>query len=133
MLARLGRRCLVRRFGAGLLPLPLYKRSLNFIDSYNANAAIVSKVAFEKLVRKPDDVLVKFWDTETPFDTNADLLIPIYSFKTGEYTGQCIRLDQGIFNLPLRRDIVHRVQVFESKHNQSIIHASKTLSNVDLS
>lgn len=130
MLARLGSRCLVRYFGASLLPLPIYKRSLNFIESYKPDDLIVSKSTFDKIVRKPDDILVKNWDKETPFTNETDLLIPIYSFRTGEYTGQCIRLDHQIFNLPLRRDIVHRVQVYESKLGKEIIHASKTLANV---
>lgn len=110
--------------------MPLYKHSLQFVEQYNPDNLIVSKMAFEKLLRKPDDILVKNWDKETPFHHDVDLLIPIYSFKTGEYSGQCIRLDHRIFNLPLRRDIVHRVMVYESKLGQANIHASKTLSNV---
>ena len=87
-------------------------------------------MAFDKLVRKPDDILVKNWDLETPFATTTDLLIPIYSFKTGDYSGQCVRLDHSLFNLPLRRDIVHRVMVYESKLGQANVHATKTLANV---
>jgi hypothetical protein len=121
---------LVRQFASSLVPLPLYKQSLQFIENYNPDNLIVSKMAFDRLVRKPDDILVKNWDKETPFHQEVELLIPIYSFRTGEYSGQCIRLDHKIFNLPLRRDIVHRVMVYESKLGKANIHASKTLSNV---
>ena len=130
MLAKLGRKCLVRFFSESLLPLPLYKRSLNFLKDYDPNSILVSKPTYDRLVRKPDDILVKFWDRESSFELQIDLLVPIFSFKTGEYSGQCVRLDHGIFNLPLRRDIVHRVQVYESKLGQSIIQATKTLTNV---
>ena len=35
--------------------------------------------------------------------------VPIYNFKTGSYTGDVIQLDQNIYNLPLRRDVVKNV------------------------
>jgi ribosomal protein L4 len=60
-------------------------------------------------------------------------LVPILNFRSGQYSGQCVKLDPEIFNLPLRRDIVHRVQVYESKKGLKFIHASKTLANVLLS
>ena len=35
--------------------------------------------------------------------------VPIYNFKTGVFTGDVLQLDQNIYNLPLRRDIVKNV------------------------
>lgn len=132
MLARLGRRCLARPFSTALstLPVPYYKRSMQFAEEYEHDKHLVSLMEYSKLTRKPDHVLVENWHRESAFDSEVELLVPIFNFKDGEYSGQCIRLDQGIFNLPLRRDIVHRVQVYESKNGQSITTASKTLANV---
>lgn len=75
------------------LPLPVYQRSQQFVESYNPDTFLVSMIDSPKLIRKPDRLLVERWHIETPFDIKAELLIPIISFKTGAYTGQCIRLD----------------------------------------
>ncbi len=113
------------------LPVPLYQKSQAYLDSYDVNSLIVSSMTFPILVRKPDNLLVEKWFCERPFELTTDLLVPIINFKTGAYSGQCLRLDHEIFNLPLRRDIVHRVQVWESKFGKAHVHATKTLSTVN--
>src|SRR3990167_1871286 len=138
------RRCfgsIVRRFGTAahsgkgkpadvVVPavLPLYKRSLQLLKDFNPNTYLVSKLEPPVLVRKPDNVLVENWHRESAFDLNEELLVPIMNFRTGEYSGQCFLMDHMIFNLPLRRDIVHRVQVYESKRGKAMVHATKTLA-----
>ena len=42
--------------------------------------------------------------------------MPIFSLTTGEYTGESVSLDHKHFNLPLRRDLVHTMFVYESKY-----------------
>lgn len=132
MLTRLGKQFLVRRFSvaAHTLPVPFYKRSLQFVENYDHSKAIVSMSEYSTLIRKPDSVLVANWHREPAFETSDDLLVPIMNFKDGNYSGQCVKLDQGIFNLPLRRDIVHRVMVYESKMGKSITDPSKTIRDV---
>lgn len=112
------------------VPVPFYKRSLQYIEEYEHSKAIISMAQFSHLIRKHDAILVKNWHRESAFDLTADLLVPILSFREGTYSGQCVKLDHGIFNLPLRRDIVHRVMVYESKMNQSITDPSKTIADV---
>ena len=42
--------------------------------------------------------------------------VPVYQFTSGEITGQVAELDPKIYNMPLRRDIVHNVfHYFENK------------------
>ena len=42
--------------------------------------------------------------------------IPMYGFVSGEFANEVITLDQSIWNLPLRRDVVHNVfEYFEHK------------------
>lgn len=133
MLSRLGKSFLSRQFSVASLnlPVPYYKRSLQYIDEYDHSKSIISMAEFSYLIRKPDSILVKNWHREAAFDLAGDLLVPILNFKDGAYSGQCVKLDHGIFNLPLRRDIVHRVMVYESKLNQSITDPSKTIDTVD--
>jgi large subunit ribosomal protein L4 len=107
---------------------PLYKRCLELVKNFNPNTYLVSKIEPPVLVRKPDNILVENWHRESAFSLNDELLVPIMNFRTGEYTGQCFLMDHLIFNLPLRRDIVHRVQVYESKKGKSMVHATKTLA-----
>jgi len=61
---------------------------------------------------------------------NKELLAPVLSFKTGEFINQCVKLDHDIFNLPLRRDIVHRVYMYEFNKGRFNSYAAKTLTTV---
>lgn len=108
--------------------LPLYKRCLEVVKEFNPNTYLISKMEPPVLTRKPDNLLVANWHRESAFDWNEELLVPILNFRTGEYSGQCFLMDHLIFNLPLRRDIVHRVQVYESKKGKAMVHATKTLA-----
>lgn len=121
----------LKRFTANSPLIPLYQQSINWLEDFNPDNLIVSKMEFPQLVRKPDNILVENWHMEPAFTEETELMIPILHFMNNKYTGQCIRLDPNIFNLPLRRDIVHRVQVYESKKGKAMIHATKTLSTVD--
>lgn len=45
------------------------------------------------LERKPDQILVKHWWSESAFDTNKPLTVPIFSFQTGEYSKKIVELE----------------------------------------
>ncbi|KRX10531.1 Ribosomal protein L4 domain [Pseudocohnilembus persalinus] len=61
------------------------------------------------IYRKPEEQLVQNWWSIRTFETDQPLFVPVFSFQTGEYTGEAVELDHDIFNVPLRRDIIHRV------------------------
>lgn len=44
-----------------------------------------------------------------PFQADKAMQVPIYNFKAGTFSGEIVELDQSIYNLPLRRDIVKNV------------------------
>lgn len=45
--------------------IPMYSRSLEWLNAYSAETTIVSRLDFPILVRKPDNILVKNWDRES--------------------------------------------------------------------
>lgn len=56
--------------------------------------------------------------------------MPIFDLKTGDFSGEVVQLDHDIYNLPLRRDLVHNVyQYFEHKDKKIWKHA-KTKGDV---
>jgi hypothetical protein len=120
---------LVRSFSA-VVPrtLPLYKRSMIALQS--GGMQLVTRSEIPSLVRRPDNLLVEQWHRVSAFPPETELLLPVRRWQTGEYSGQCLPLDPLIFNLPLRRDIVHRVQVYESKKGKVNLIVSKTLATV---
>jgi len=83
-----------------------YKPTANFASS----ALVVKKSTTPAIVeRKPDTILIRQWWSQSPFDLKKTLEVPVYSFHTGEFIGENVELDHSIFNVPLRRDIVHQV------------------------
>ena len=86
-----------------------------------------------KLIRKPDQVLVKFWWSESPFDIAQDLKIPVLSFRKGEFNQEYIFLDDLVFNQPIRRDIVHRVNHWSLMFDKKTYHRTKKPYDVEAS
>ena len=71
------------------------------------------------------------WATK-PFVTNNEspLQMPVFNMISGKFTGRLCNLDEKIYNLPLRRDIVYRVhRYFEELHHQTT-HRTKTRGDV---
>ena len=67
------------------------------------------------LVKMPNEMMVQQSWSLRPF-SGQKLTVPIYEFVTGTTTGKIVELDPNIYNLPLRRDIVHNVfHYFENK------------------
>lgn len=56
--------------------------------------------------------------------------MPVLSLATGKPTGARVSLDARVFNTPLRRDIVHRVIVWQEKNARTTLYKAKTRSEV---
>lgn len=79
-------------------------------ETFDLSSLALPKQAEELLVEQP-------WTTR-PFLKAPQL--PVFNFATGAFTGQVAQLDESIFNLPLRRDIVHCVHMyFQNLHKQT--------------
>ena len=86
-----------------------------FQRSFFSSSFIVSESRPE-VIPKTDEALIlkRPWATY-PFPKSTDLKMPVYDFKTGNYSGEYVQLDHKYFNLPLRRDIIHNVFYLSSK------------------
>ncbi len=56
--------------------------------------------------------------------------MPIFNFKTGVFTGQVVNLDQSIYNLPLRRDIIKNVFDYWQDKDRYILKKTKDFGDV---
>ena len=54
----------------------------------------------------------------------------MYNIATGEKTDERITLDNRVFGMPLREDILHRVVVWQLAKRRQGTHCVKTLSGV---
>eukprot|EP01017_Pseudomicrothorax_dubius_P019376 TRINITY_DN212_c0_g1_i1.p1 TRINITY_DN212_c0_g1~~TRINITY_DN212_c0_g1_i1.p1 ORF type:complete len:354 (-),score=76.60 TRINITY_DN212_c0_g1_i1:658-1719(-) len=82
------------------------------------------------LQMKDTSVLVKQWWSQTPFPENQPLLLPIVSFSDGSYTGRSVELDPSIFNVPLRRDVVHNAFWWRERLFKKTTHITRTVGMV---
>ena len=56
--------------------------------------------------------------------------LPVYSIATGEKTNEMITLDNRVFGMPLRKDILQRVAVWQLAKRRQGTHCVKTLSEI---
>ena len=56
--------------------------------------------------------------------------LPVYNIATGEKTDESITLDNRVFGMPLREDILHRVVVWQLAKRRQGTHCVKTLSEI---
>ena len=56
--------------------------------------------------------------------------LPVYSIATGEKTNEMITLDNRVFGMPLRKDILQRVVVWQLAKRRQGTHCVKTLSEL---
>ena len=56
--------------------------------------------------------------------------LPVYSIATGEKTNEMITLDNRVFGMPLRKDILQRVVVWQLAKRRQGMHCVKTLSEI---
>lgn len=54
----------------------------------------------------------------------------MYNIATGEKTDERITLDNRVFGMPLREDILHRVMVWQLAKRRQGTHCVKTLSEI---
>lgn len=66
------------------------------------------------------------------FDANKPLTVPIFDFKTGSYSNENIDLEHKLFNLPLRRDIIHRVYEWRKVLFKKTTHIARTKGTVQI-
>lgn len=56
--------------------------------------------------------------------------VPIWDLKTGAFTGEVHELDHKIYNLPMRRDIVHNVYDYWKDKDRYILKKTKDFGMV---
>jgi ribosomal protein L4 len=62
-----------------------------------------------------------------PFPRSVPLKIPLHSFLTGDpVPNESINLSHDIFNVPLRKDIVHSVYHWRMLLNKKLTHITRT-------
>lgn len=83
-----------------------------------------------QLLRLPDQELIRLDWSIGAFDTKQNLEVPFFDLYTGEYLDQNVQLYQGIFNQPLRRDLVHRAFEYYLKYDMAFTKGSINQSEV---
>ena len=69
------------------------------------------------------------WST-LPFKMGQPLEMPLFNFIDGNFTGEVAQLDSKVFNLPLRRDIVHNVNRYFRMKGKRTYKMAKTSGDV---
>jgi large subunit ribosomal protein L4 len=64
--------------------------------------------------------------TMRPFKTNYPIEMPLFDFSSGKFTGEIATLDPMTFNLPLRRDVVHKVDHYFKMKGKKVFKTTKT-------
>jgi len=65
-----------------------------------------------------------------PFDPKMDLEVPVFNFATGEPLKDKIKLEHSIFNVPMRRDIIHNVFLYFENYGRKTFKRVKTVGDV---
>lgn len=123
----------IRRLFSTSVQLPLYRQIQEKVLPDNNILAPIkpwTSTGLPQLVRKPDSILVKYWWSECPFDASQELWLPVFSLKTQEFTSEVIKLEPLLFNQPIRRDIVHRVNNWSLFFNKVKTHRTKTIAEI---
>ena len=111
-----------------LLRLAPYRSASSFIttpgdpSSFDLTSLSLSRQQESLLVDQP-------WTTK-PFHPAAPLQLPVFNLLSGGFTGQIAHLDHSIFNLPLRRDIVHLVHMYFHNLNRQTYKRALTRGDV---
>jgi len=91
------------------------RRASTFISQANPTSYDLAKIALQ---RSDEQLLIDHPWTTRPFTHQSQL--PVFDFSSGAFTGQIAQLDDKIYNMPLRRDIVHLVHMyFQNLHKQT--------------
>jgi hypothetical protein len=116
----------VTRASPSLTAFPLRSASqfISTPSNFDLQALALQKQSEELLIEQP-------WTTK-PFLTSAaaPLSLPVFNFASGAFTGQVAQLDEKIYNLPLRRDIVHIVHMYFQNLNKKTYKRALTRGDV---
>lgn len=61
--------------------------------------------------------ILVFFSINLDFPKNSQLTLPIFNLVTNNYTGENIVLEHDIFNQIVRKDIIHKVMVYNREYN----------------
>lgn len=103
-----------------------YRNASQFLSVPNPDFDL-TKIALKKA---EESLLVDQPWTTKPFLTSEPLQLPVFNFLSGKFTGQVCELDQKIYNLPLRRDIVHLVHMYFQNLNKRTYRNSLTRGDI---
>lgn len=78
------------------------------------------------LERSDEELIIKRPWATLPFISKQDLSMPIFNLINGEFTGEVVNLDKEIFNLPLRRDLIHNAFYYFRKLGYRTYKTTKT-------
>ena len=92
------------------------------LDKFDPGSYDLPKTEESLLVAQP-------W-TQRPFDHTKELRMPIYNFVNGRFSNEVVTLDQDLFNVPLRRDLVHKVFEYFEHKGKSVWKRAKTIGDV---
>ena len=91
-------------------------------DDVEPQSIVLERADQALLIRQP-------WTTR-PFASAKPIEMPIFEFKTGNFTGEVAHLDHSIYNLPLRRDIVKNVFDYWNDKDRYILKKAKGFGEV---
>ena len=103
------------------------RQASQFISAPDAQNFDLATLALKKSDEK---LLVDQPWTTRPFLTTSPIQLPVFNFLTGQFTGQIANLDPEIYNLPLRRDIVHLVHMYFQNLNKQTYKRALTRGDV---
>ena len=112
------------------------------VNAANFTTFLTSPQPAPVLKRVEDKILMKREWAYHPFGLfPPQLLVPVYDFRTGMFSGEnagmmmrlvilLIELDPRIFNVPIRRDLIHNVFRYERHYNFKRTKITKTVGDV---
>lgn len=97
-----------------------------FQRSLFSSSFIVSETIPDVLTKTEEAVMIRRPWATYPFPKESELKMPVYEFKTGNYSGEYVKLDPNYFNQPLRRDIIHNAFIYHRKFGLRTFKRTKT-------
>lgn len=85
-----------------------------------------SEVKPQPLVRTDEELILKRPWATYPFIKKQDFSVPIYNLQDGEYSGESVALDQEVFNVPLRRDLMNNAFLYHTFYGYKTTFTAKT-------
>ncbi|CAI2373164.1 unnamed protein product [Moneuplotes crassus] len=80
----------------------------------------------EPLIKTEEELILKRPWATYPFIKNQEFSIPIYNLHDGEYSGENVELDQELFNVPFRRDLMKDAYLYHTFFGVKTFVRSKT-------